>query len=152
MAIPISKFNEIITEADEVVDFNGIVAVHSNSSNGQKLSLKTVEIELTSLSGATATATDLIPAGAVVIGVTTRVTTTITGATGYDVGDSDQDRWGTNIDISLDTTSDNTDWTDGSLLCYPNTTSVVLTALGSSFTGGSVRISVHYIEITAPTT
>lgn len=131
--------------------FHGVVDVYGDSSNGQKLSLKTVETELTSLSGATATATNLIPAGAVVIGVTTRVTAAITGATGYDVGDVDQDRWGANIGISLDTTSDNTDWTDGSLLCYPSTTSVVLTALGSNFTGGSVRISVHYIEITAPT-
>lgn len=131
--------------------FYGNIDIYGNSSNGQKLSFKTVETELTDLSGASVTATNLIPAGSVVLGVTTRVTTAITGATGYDVGDSDQDRWGANIGISLDTTSDNTDWTDGLLLCYPVTTSVVLTAIGGNFTAGSVRISIYYIEITAPT-
>lgn len=122
--------------------------------NAQETRIKTVTTELTV--AADATASGLIPAGAIPIGVTTRVTTAITGATGYDAGDGvDQDAWGANIAVALGTTSDNTDWTGAGaavpLNMYPAANDLVLTPIGGAFTAGVVRVTVHYIDVIAPT-
>ena len=114
--------------------------------------LKSVTALLSGLTGASVSAASLIPAGSVVLGVTARVTTAITGATGFDIGDGvDQDRWGANIAIALDTTSDNSDWTAQAITNFASANDVVLTALTSNFTAGAVRVTVHYMAPTAPT-
>ena len=104
--------------------------------------------ELTGLSGASVTASNLIPAGAIVLGVLVEVTTAITGATSFDVGDgATANRWGDNIAITLGTKTDLTDTTDTSVPIFPAANNVVLTAVGSNFTAGAVRITVHYIDL-----
>ncbi len=114
--------------------------------------LRSVTALLSGLTGASVSASSLIPAGAVVLGVTARVTTAITGATGFDIGDGvDQDRWGANIATALDTTSDNSDWTAQTITNFASANDVVLTALTSGFTAGAVRVTVHYTSPTAPT-
>lgn len=106
---------------------------------------------LSSLSGATATATAIIPDGALVLGVVVRVSTAITGATSFQVGDgSDADRWGAAIAIDVDTTSTPADFTSGTVAIATSATNVVLTANGSNFTAGTVDIVVWYIWLTAP--
>lgn len=118
-------------------------------TNGQQTLIKTATTELGDLS-ASATAAGLVPAGAVVLGLTTRVTGAVTGASTYDIGDgSDQDRWGAGISGALGTTSDNSDWTVGSIDSFPSGSDIVLTG-DVAFTGGSVRITVHYMLPVAP--
>lgn len=80
------------------------------------------------------------------VGLTTRVSTAITGATGYDIGDgTDADRWGANIGVALNTSSDNTNWTATTIQCFTAAQEVTLTAVGSNFTAGAVQIVAHYL-------
>lgn len=121
-------------------------------ANGQAATIASVSALLSALEGATVEAEDLIPAGSLVLGVTTRVTTVITGATSYSVGDgTDADRWGATIAVTAGTTSGLADITIASPVYYAAATSVVLTAAGSDFTAGAVRVTVHYIALTAAT-
>lgn len=122
-------------------------------ANGEVTSSNITTTELTGLSGATAAATNLIPAGALVLGVTHRVTTLITGATSWDSGDgTTADAFGNNVAVSANTTADSlVDGTFTAPKSYAAATDVVLTAVGSNFTAGAVRISVHYIDLTPPT-
>lgn len=121
-------------------------------ANGQAQTLRQATALVSTPSGATVTATDLIPAGSVVLGVTVRVTTLMTGATAFDVGDgSDADRWGDDIAVAAGTTTTNANTTITAVPIYAAATSVVLTAVTSDFTAGAVRITVHYLSLTAPT-
>ncbi|MEB3207322.1 MAG: hypothetical protein VKK63_00205, partial [Synechococcus sp.] len=61
---------------------------HTSSTNYQRLAIRTKSVTLSALSGASVVTTGgFIPDGAVLVGLTTRVSTAITGATGYDIGD-----------------------------------------------------------------
>ena len=125
---------------------------HNTGLNGQKLGTKIATTELTGMSGASVTATDLIPAGSVVLGVTLRVTTTITGSTSFTVGDgSDVDAWGTGITQIAGDNTTGADFTIVTVPIYAAVTSVVLTSTGGSFTAGAVRLTVHYMDFTAAT-
>jgi hypothetical protein len=108
--------------------------------------IASAEALLSGLSGASATAAALIPAGAIPVGISTKVETEITGATGYDVGDgSDVDRWGAAIGVAVDSSSGNEDWTDQTIANLPTAGDVVLTAVGGSFTAGAVRVRAEYL-------
>lgn len=115
--------------------------------------LATTSLNCASAAG-TCTATNLIPAGSIVLGVLTRVTTTITGMTTISIGDgTTAAKWGSGIALTAGTTTTGTAYTVGSPTHYAAATSVVLTAVGggADFTAGVVRISVIYITAgTAP--
>jgi hypothetical protein len=119
----------------------------TSSTNYQRMTVKSVKQTLSALSGASATTTGtFIPDGAVVVGVTTRVGTTLTGATGYQVGDgTDADRWGDITGTAIGTTSDNANWTAGTIECFTAGGNVTLTANGSNFTAGAIEICVFYL-------
>lgn len=117
---------------------------------GALANLKSVTAEIT-CSGASSSASNLIPAGAFVLGVTARVITAITGASAFTIGDgSDADKWGAGIALTAGTTTTGAAFTAGPSH-YAAATSVVLTATTSSFTAGKVRVTVHYIDFTAAT-
>jgi len=124
-----------------------VYGTFTSSTNYQRLTIKTRAVTLSGLTGASvATTTGLIPDGAVLVGLTTRVSTAITGATGYDIGDgSDADRWGANIGFALNTASDNRDWTATTIQCFTAAQEVTLTAVGGNFTDGAVQIVAHYL-------
>jgi hypothetical protein len=120
--------------------------------NGARGLLKTDTTLLSALSGATATWTNAFPAGAIRLGVAGRVTTLITGATSFDVGDgSDQDRYANDKAVALNTTFTPADGTATPLEWAAAASNVVLTANGSNFTGGAVRLVAYYLQLTAPT-
>ncbi len=103
-------------------------------------------------SGQTATATNLIPAGCMLIGVTSRVLTAVTGPAGFDIGDGvDVDRFGNSISVGLGTTTNIINATTSAITTFQASNDVVLTSDGADFTGGSVKLVAHYISITAPT-
>lgn len=107
--------------------------------------------ELAGLSGATATWTAAIPAGSLFLGVTSRVTTLITGATSFKIGDgSDVDRWGATVAVAAGTTSGIPEFTITSPVYYAAATNIVLTANGSNFTAGAVRLAVYYTLLDPP--
>jgi hypothetical protein len=67
------------------------------------------------------------------------------------VGDGvDADFWGSSILVASGTTSDITDYTSSTLRNFPTANDVVITSDGVDFTGGEVRITVHYRTLTAP--
>jgi len=133
------------------LEITGKLRIDGNTVNNQSTDNRIDTVLLSGLSGATVAASALIPSGAVVTGVTTRVTTAITGATTYQVGDGvDPNRWGDSLSPLLGQFSDGSDWTDQSIENFPAATDVVLTAVGGNFTAGSVRVSVHYMLATAP--
>ena len=124
-----------------------IYDTYTSATDYHRLAIATARATATAMSGASVTLTDIIPAGAVVVGVTCKVTTAITGATSFDLGTAtDADRFGAAIAIALGTTSDNRNWTSGTIECFPSATSLVLTANGSNFTGGAVYVSVQYLS------
>lgn len=105
---------------------------------------KDISTTLSNVSGATVTATSLIPDGCVLVSVTTSVTTGLGGTTtGYSVGDGvDADRWGTVSAVAAGTDTDNTDWTVTTIQLFTAAQDVVLTALTANFNGTGV-IQVH---------
>jgi hypothetical protein len=140
--------------ADTLAQYRGVNAQESrlygtftSSTNYQRMTVKSVKQTLSALSGASATTTGtFIPDGAVVVGVTTRVGTTLTGATGYTIGDgTDADRWGDITGTAIGTTSDNANWTAGTIECFTAGGNVTLTAKTSNFTAGAIEICVFYL-------
>jgi hypothetical protein len=120
---------------------------HTSSTNFQRMTIRSVKQTLSALSGASATTTGtFIPGGAVVVGVTTRVATALTGAAGYQVGDgTDADRWGDITGTAIGTTSDNANWTAGTIECFTAGGEITLTAKTSNFTAGAIEICVFYL-------
>ena len=124
-----------------------IYDTYTSATDYHRLAIATARATATAMSGATVTLTNIIPAGAVVVGVTCKVTTAITGATSFDIGTAtDVDRFGAAIAVALGTTSDNRNWTAGTIECFPTATSLILTANGSNFTAGAVYVSVQYLS------
>ena len=128
--------------------------IHFAMANSQATmqKVKTTSLEL---SGATETWTNAIPAGSQVLGVTARVTTLVEGATSMDIGDgTDADIFIDGMGVALNTIADLANCNDGTLLpnTYKATTDIVVTALGNgaSFTAGVLRLTLHYIELTPP--
>lgn len=116
--------------------------VSSQTDNGAQTGTFCVEEELTLLSGATATTTITFPNQCLILGASVRVTEAITGATSFDCGDgSTANRFGGSLGVSLGSTNQGTIGPAGN---YSNTP-VTLTANGGNFTGGSVRVALHYM-------
>jgi hypothetical protein len=119
----------------------------ASATDYQRVSIATARAVLSGLSGASVTATSLIPAGAVVVGVTAKVLTAVTGATSWQLGTAaDPDRFAAAGGIALGSTTQNADWTAGGIECFPAATNLILTANGSNFTAGSIQISVQYLR------
>jgi hypothetical protein len=128
-----------------------IYGSYVSSTNYQRMTIKTVREVSSTLSGATFTSVNTIPAYAVLIGVTTRVNTAITGATTYSVGDgTDVDLWGASIAVAANSQSQSSNFTAaGATGAATAARNVVLTANGSNFTGGVVEICFHYLTTEA---
>jgi hypothetical protein len=122
---------------------------YTSSTDYHRVAIKTARATLASVNGATVTATALIPDGAVVVGVTTKVTVTISGGTttGFQVGTGgDPDRWGEAVALTAGTSLDNTNWTAGTIEAFTAATDVIVTAVGGNFTGtGTIYLSVQYL-------
>lgn len=99
--------------------------------------------------GSTITTGIFIPAGAMVIGAVARVTAAITGSvTTWRMGTAGAtNRFGGGLGRAQDS------WARGILgapMTYYQTEPVLLTAESGSFTGGRIRISVHWWELRLP--
>jgi hypothetical protein len=127
-----------------------IYDTYTSATDFHRIAIATARATLTNVSGASVTATALIPAGAVVMGVTSKVTTalgTTNSTTGYKIGTAgDDDRWGDITGTAAGTTSDNRDWTAGTIECFPAATDIIVTATGGNFDAtGVIYLSVQYM-------
>jgi hypothetical protein len=131
------------------------VPVKQTGANLQAATWQQATASVTCNSGTgTCTSSNLIPAGSLVIGVTARVTTILAGAglTTWTLGDgSDADRWGATLALAAGTTVTLANTTITTVPLYAAATNVVLTAAAGQFDSGVVRLTVHYISLTAPT-
>lgn len=138
----------------------GVQAVHDGSDwsegaqaispSGAAFSHRVIEIDHAVAAGAASTTSPLIPAGAIVFGVTGRVLTTLGGtATSFRLGISgvSDNRYGSGIGVAAGA------WLRGvtaSPVAYYSATALTLTGEGGSFGGGSVRLAVHLAELSLP--
>ncbi len=114
---------------------------------GGTTGMAVLEQTLSALSGASVTSTIEIPDRSIVLGVSTRTVTTITGATSYDCGISGETgKFGGSLGVAAGSTNVGV---IGAQAFYADTP-IVLTANGSNFTGGSVRIAIHYLTLGVP--
>ncbi|MEM7525084.1 MAG: hypothetical protein AAF360_15275 [Pseudomonadota bacterium] len=103
-----------------------------------------------SLSGAAVTTAIEIPDRAVVVGVTARVITAVTGAgvTGWRLGVAgSDDRYGSGIGLVADSIANGV---TGSPVAYYGATPLEITAEGGAFAGGVVQLAIHYFILTPP--
>ncbi|HMQ65237.1 MAG TPA: DUF2793 domain-containing protein [Amaricoccus sp.] len=109
---------------------------------GSAIDVAVAEELLSGLSGASIDSTITIPDRAIVLGVSTRTVTAITGATSYDCGIAGEpSKFGGSLGIAAGSTNAGV---IGPQAFYA-TTPIRLTAGGGGFTGGAVRITIHYL-------
>jgi hypothetical protein len=116
------------------------------SAHGASLAIQIIEEELT-LSGASVASTIAIPNGSICFGVSERVTQAVTGASSFKVGIAGElNKFGDLLGLSLGSTNFGI---IGPTAFYANTP-VVITANGSNFTGGKIRLAIHVLRVTPP--
>jgi hypothetical protein len=114
---------------------------------GSTTGVAVLEQTVSGLSGAAVTSSIEIPNRAIVLGVSTRVVTPITGAASFDCGIAGEaNKFGATLGIVAGSTNVGV---IGPQAFYANTP-IVLTARGGSFTGGAVRIAIHHLTLGAP--
>jgi hypothetical protein len=114
---------------------------------GSTTGMAVLEQTLSGLSGASVTSTVQIPNRAIVLGVSTRTVTAITGAASYDCGlAGEADKFGATLGIAAGSTNVGVIGPQA----FSADTPIMLTARGGSFTGGAVRIAIHYLTLGAP--
>ena len=133
--------------------------INIDASSGAETSIYYASTTVASAAGPSITASSLIPAGSLVLGVTSYITTAFgvtNGLTSISIGDgSDVDRWGNAEAITLGADTDMTDFTGTQPAFFAAANNVVITGNGDGAdefdATGTVRITVHYITLTAPT-
>lgn len=121
------------------------------TSGAHEISQSSQEL-LDSMSGASVSTTNLVPAGAYDVVIVGEVETEITGASDFDAGDgTDVDLFGAGLGLTVGTQFGPEDYTT-TIARYDYVSSgldVTLTANISNFTAGAVRITAFYKTATA---
>jgi len=115
-------------------------------SQGADSGLAIREQEVT-LSGATTSTSIVIPSRSIVLGVSTRTSQAVTGASSYACGISGEtSKFGSSLGVSLGASNIGI---IGPTAFYADT-AVLLTAAGGAFTGGKVKVAIHLLTFAAP--
>jgi uncharacterized protein DUF2793 len=123
-------------------------AIVAQSNNGATIGMHIAEELLTGLSGVSVSSGITIPDRAIVLGVSTRTVTEITGATAFDCGIAGQTaKFGGALGVASGSTNVGVIGPEAFYAATP----IVLTANGGNFTGGDVRIAIQFLLPTAPT-
>lgn len=100
------------------------------------------------LSGQNTSTAPIIPDKAIVLGVTGRVLSAITGASAWSIGVSGSpDRYGSGYGVAAGSFAQGV---TGQPQAYYGATPLRITASGGTFSGGTVRLAVHLLEISPP--
>lgn len=118
----------------------------ARSGNGAVTAVQMREEEI-SLSGASADSSIVIGAGEIVLGVTSRTTETVTGASSYDCGIAGNiGKFGTVLSVGAGATHAGTISPER----FAASAAVRISANGGSFTGGKVRLAIHVLTCSPP--
>jgi len=113
---------------------------------GSHTGMGVLEQTLSGLSGTNVDTSIQIPDRSILLGVSTRTATTVTGATSYDCGIvGETDKFGSALGGAAGSTNVGV---IGPQAFYADTP-IRLTANGGAFTGGTVRIAIHYLMLGA---
>lgn len=130
--------------------------VHLNRrANGQSLDIPSLT-EVVTLTGAAFVDSAIqIPASCIVLAVTSRVLTTITGPAAWKYGvatDTPPLRYGSSLALAAGTTARGLD-VAGTPQQFGTAVAIRLQAQddATAFTGGTVRVTIHYISVAVPT-
>lgn len=138
--IPLDDAMGLVTRAANVTLAQGAA--------GSTTGLGIIEATVSGLSGSAVTTSQVLPANAMILGVTARVTTDIAGAAGFALG------------IAGETELFGAGYAQGagteavgaiSPRVLTTATPVLVTAEGDSFTGGALKLACHALTIGAPT-
>ncbi|MCV2880989.1 DUF2793 domain-containing protein [Actibacterium sp. XHP0104] len=140
-----------VEDAAEVV-FDGAAwqpGVAAISPFGAALRFRLMEFDHVIAAGAVSSTVQSIPSHAMVFGVTGRVVDTITGTlTSWRLGaDGSDNRFGSGLGLAMGSFAKGV---LGAPLTGYAPMPLDLTAEGGSFAGGTVRLAVHYAELTLP--
>ena len=125
----------------EVPVNSSLPMTRATAAHGASLQFGILET-LVALNGAVVPAPTPIPANSCVFSVGALVVSAITGATSYQVGISgNSGQFGSGLGISVGSANFGS---IGPTVFYASTP-LIVTAAGSNFTGGSVRLSIHYL-------
>ncbi|MFT4015230.1 MAG: DUF2793 domain-containing protein [Paracoccus sp. (in: a-proteobacteria)] len=130
----------------------GFIAQSANvavarGTNNATTGIAVAEETLSGLSGASRNSTIVIPDRAIVLGVSCRVVTAITGAASFDCGIAGEtSKFGGSLGVSPGSSNIGVVGPQAFYAATP----IRLTANGGSFTGGAVRIAIHYLTCGAP--
>jgi hypothetical protein len=119
----------------------GLPGLLAEAQHGGSIAANCLE-QLVTLSGATTTTSLQIPANCILLAVSNRVVTAIAGATSYSCGTSSNPaQFGSSLSVAAGS------WNAGTIGPNPYyaATPIVYTATGGSFTGGQLRMTVHYL-------
>ena len=120
----------------------------AQGAHGSVIESVILEQTVTLSSGTTVTAPTQIPAGSLVLGVGMRVLTAITGPTSFEIGVAGTlNQFGSGLPLTAGSVNQGMIGPDP----FYSATSLVITAAGGSFTGGQIRLSIHYLVIWPPT-
>lgn len=126
----------------------GGTALAVGADFGAALTAHVIEAEHVLTAGATNDTALVIPDRAIVLGVTGRVTESVTGALSWNLGvAADSSRYGNGIGLLAGSTVVGI---SGTPVGYYGATPVRLTAVGGSFLSGTIRLAVHYLAVSVP--
>ena len=114
---------------------------------GSTTGMAVLEQTISGLSGASVTSSIRIPDRSILLGVSTRVLTAITGAASFDCGGAGETG---KFGATLGTTSGSTNVGVVGPEAFYADTPIVLKANGGDFVGGAVRLAIHYLTLGAP--
>ncbi len=119
----------------------------AQAPSGAAIGAHVIEELLSGLAGASVASTITIPDRAIVLAVSTRTVTAITGATSYDCGIAGTlNKFGGSLGIAAGSTNVGVIGPQAFYAATP----IMLTANGGSFTGGAVRVAIQYLLPSAP--
>lgn len=150
--VPRAGWRAWVVDAAAAAMFDGVSWVSGAlavSEHGAALGCEIVEVDVLLGAGSAVSTSPVIPASAVVLGVTGIVTETITGtASTWRLGVSGgPDRYGSGLGLTQGS------WVQGVTgqpQAYYAPTSLTLEAEGGSFASGRVRLAVHMFRLTIP--
>ena len=120
----------------------------SVSIGAARTSAKIIEIDHDLSSGTVSTTPAIIPDKAIVMGVTGRVITEITGPTSWSLGVSgSSDRYGSGYGLSVGAFAHGV---TGQPQTYFGPTSLEITSDGPAFSSGTIRLAVHCLTLSPP--
>jgi hypothetical protein len=140
----------------EANNSGGLRAYNFTNNQATNIRMSTSEVTITANGVATQTVSGLVPAGCLVVGITARVTTAIGGATTFGVEDvaGTPIKWLTGVAVALGSTGDlskSDPTTCPGPKIYAAASNLTIRGDANFNATGKVRLTVHYLTLTAPT-